>query len=244
MRFAWLLLALVACHPGAGDDYPIIPQGGDDGTLNPMADAATPADGTSGDGGMLVGRVCLTQDLRQPTPCAGTGVADLVVTLGTSTATTVDDGSFMMVAPGGTSLVWHVSGTTSGGDDLVPSDLPLGTTHIIPALTSDRYLDIKNSNAVIENAGEGSVVVYATSGGLPVPGATATIAPTGSYLAMGDTTNALNWVQGATGALGASWIPGATAGAASVTLTLGSQHQTVSLPVVDGGITFATVVFP
>jgi hypothetical protein len=61
---------------------------------------------------------------------------------------------------------------------------------------------------------------------------------------MGDTGNPLNWVQGATGALGASWTPGATAGAVTVTVTAGGTALPLNLSVEDGGITFGFVVFP
>ena len=238
MRSAALLVLLVGCQP-SGDDYHVIP-GGDDHPVNPMVDAK-PADGVVGDGSMLMGRVCVVTDLRNPTVgCATTGAANITVTLGTETTMTADDGLFMLLPPSGAGLVWHTSGT-----NLVSSVIPLSTSNVLPMVSAQTYLDLQNGNSVIVNSGEGSVVLYVRQAGLPLAGATTDVSPTASFLTLGDRANATNWVQGATGALGVSWTPGIIAGTATlrVTPTVGAAAM-LDVPIEDGAITFATLVIP
>ena len=239
MRIAALLVLLVGCQSSGGDDYHVIP-GGDDHPINPMPDAP-PADGLVGDGAMLTGRVCVTTDLRTPTVgCATTGAANILVQLGTETAMTADNGSFMLLPPSGAGLVWHTSGT-----DLVSSVIPLSTSNILPMVRVQTYLDLENSNSVIVNSGEGSVFLYIRQAGLPLPGATTDVSPAASFLTLGDRANATNWVQGATGLLGVSWTPGIIAGAATLTVSppVGA-HAMLTAPIEDGAITFVTLVVP
>lgn len=239
MRIAALLVLLVGCQSSGGDDYHVIP-GGDDHPINPMPDAP-PADGLIGDGTMLTGRVCVVTDLRTPTVgCATTGAANITVQLGTETAMTADDGAFMLLPPSGAGLVWHTSGT-----DLVSSAVPLSTSNILPMVRVQTYLDLENSNSVIVNNGEGSVFLYVRQAGLPLPGATTDVNPAASFLTLGDRANATNWVQGATGPLGVSWTAGIIAGTATLTVTppVGAD-AVISVPIVDGAITFATLVVP
>ena len=232
------MVLLVGCQP-SGDDYHVIP-GGDDHPVNPMVDAK-PADGVVGDGSMLMGRVCVVTDLRNPTVgCATTGAANITVTLGTETTMTADDGSFMLLPPSGAGLVWHTSGT-----NLVSSVIPLSTSNVLPMVSAQTYLDLQNGNSVIVNSGEGSVVLYVRQAGLPLAGATTGVSPTASFLTLGDRANATNWVQGATGALGVSWTPGIIAGTATLTVTptVGAAAM-LDVPIEDGAITFATLVIP
>jgi hypothetical protein len=238
MRIAALLLLLVGCKDD-GRDYPII-TGGDDHPINPMVDGR-PADGIVGDGSMLTGRVCVVTDLRTPTAgCEPTGVADITVRLGTETAMTADDGSFMLLPPSGTNLVWHLSGT-----NLVSSVIPLTTSTILPMIRDQAYLDLQGGNSVIVNSGEGSVFMYVRQAGLPLEDATTVVSPTASFLTLGDRANATVWVQGGTGPLGVAWTPGIVAGTASFTVTppVGSAAL-IAVPVEDGAITFATLVIP
>ncbi len=240
MRIAAVLIALVGCHP-SGDDYHVI-TGGDDHPINPMADGR-PADGVVGDGSMLTGRVCVISDLRRPTEpasCAPSGVANITVQLGTETAMTADDGSFMLLPPSGTGLVWKTSGA-----DLVSSVTPLSTVHVLPMVRVQTYLDLQNGNSVIVNSGEGSVFLYVRQAGLPLADATTDVSPVASYPSLGDRTNATNWVQGATGALGVSWTPGIIAGTATLTVTPPVGPDAVlAVPIEDGAITFATLAIP
>ncbi len=242
MRIAALLVLVVGCNSD-GRDYPIT-TGGDDNPIHPMVDGA-PVDGVIGDGAtMLTGRVCLLTDLRNPVvaSCAPTGAANITVQLGSETALTADDGSFMLLPPSGTGLVWRTSGT-----NLVPSVVPLTTSNLIPMISDVTYLDLQNSNSVIVNSGEGSAFVYVRQAGLALAGVTTTVkAPdASSFLPLGDTANATNWVQGATGNFGVSWTAGLAAGSPTLVLTppAGSAVELV-LPIEDGAITFATLAFP
>ncbi len=239
MRYVALLVLVAGCSAG-GDDYPIIPGGGNH-TGSPMVDARV-ADGSSGDGGNLAGRVCLITDLRTPTAgCSQTGAAGITVQLGTSTATTLADGTFSIPPVPGTGLVWRISGA-----DLAPSVIPFSTSTILPALGAQTYLDLKNANSVIENSGEGSVVLAIARGGAPLAGVNVTSDPVASYPALGDRPNATNWVPGATGTYGISWTPGIIAGPTRLTLVPpdGLDVVTVDVPIEDGAITFATVAIP
>lgn len=234
-----LLPALAGC-PASGDDYPVVP-GGPSHPSTPMVDAP-PGDSAVTDGGAIAGRVCLTTDLRKPaTGCAATGAAGISVVLGTAMTTTSADGSFTILPPQGTGLVWRVS-----GENLVPSVIPLTTSTILPIVSDQTYLDLSGGNSVIVNSGEGSIVLYVVAAGAPLPGTTVTSNPVASYPALGDRTTASNWVAGATGPLGVSWIPGIIAGPARLTVTPPPDADVISVdvPVVDGAITFATVVVP
>ena len=239
MRRTWILIALAACKQGAGDDYPINPGGDDNGNFHPQADAPA-ADQALGDGsGMLTGRVCVLADLRQPTMCAGTGAGNITVTLGTAMATTADDGMFSLVSPGGTNLSWTIVGA-----DVVTSVVPLSTSNILPAITATYYDDMLTANGVIINSGEGSLVLFVRDATGALPGAAVTLTPTATFLPMHDTSNKSVWSQGNTGPAGVSWTPGATAGSVSVRVSppAGTAQQ-VSLPIVDGAITYTTIVF-
>lgn len=241
MRIAMLLVLLVGCKADGGD-YPIT-TGGDDHPINPMVDGR-PADGVIGDGGtMITGRVCVITDLRSPaTGCKASGAANITVQLGTETAMTADDGSFMLVPPIATGLVWRTRGT-----DLVDSVVPLTTSFILPMVSVQTYLDLQNSNSVIVNSGQGSVFVYVRKTGVALAGATTVTAPLPTFASLGDRTTATNWVQGETGPLGVSWTAGITAGTASLVITPPGQEVTagqVIVPVEDGAITYATLAFP
>jgi hypothetical protein len=240
MRIACLLLALTACHKGGGDDYPVLP-GGDDVVIMPGVDAPAGSDGTLGDGPMLTARVCVLDDLRTPGVCKSVGAAGYTVTLGTSTATTADDGSFTIATPPGTNLVWRASGA-----DIVSSVIRFSTSPTVPAITTQYYEDLKGSNGIIINSGEASIVLFVSGGSLALSGATATVnAPAIAGPSLHDTNARLNWPQGATGAAGIAWIPNVSPGTDVVTVAAPQQtSQMVTLEVEDQAISFATVAFP
>lgn len=236
MRLVALLVLLAGC-PAGGDDYPVIP-GGPSNPTSPMVDARV-ADGALGDGASLVGRVCLVTDLRKPTTgCAASGAGGIAVQLGTASTTTAGDGTFTIVPPAGTGLVWRLSGT-----DLVPSVIPLTTAAILPVVARQTYLDLSNQSSVIVNSGEGSVFLYVVGGGVPVADATVTSMPVASYPAMGDRATATTWVPGGTGAFGASWTPGIIAGTTRLEVTVPDDVvvKMIDVPIEDGSITFATL---
>lgn len=241
MRHAWILIALAACKQGGGDDYPINPGGDDTGDFHPAADAPA-ADQALDDGGAMINaRVCLLSDLRAPATCAATGAGGIGVRLGASQAVTADDGSFSILSTGGTGLVWQIAGT-----GIENSLVPLSTAVLLPAITTAYYDDMLSTNGVILNAGQGSLIVFVRDSAGPLAGANVTlVAPAASsYPPMREGATAVDWVPGNTGASGASWTPGIVAGAIGVAVTTQTAAmQTLSVPIADGAITFATAAF-
>ena len=238
MRHAWILVALAACKQGTGDDYPINPGGDDIGDFHPPVDGPA-SDQSLGDGGAMInGRVCLLADLRAPTMCANTGAANITVQLGTATTLTADDGMFSLVSPGGTNLAWRVSAA-----DLATSIVPVSTSTILPIIAADDYADMQLTSGVIINSGQGSIVLFVRDALGPLAGAAVTVTPTQAFAPKRDMTRLL-WVDGDTGASGASWTAGLTAGSVSVKVTPPTgTPQVFALPVADGAITYTTVAF-
>lgn len=239
MRHAWILVALAACKQGAGD-YPINTGGDDTGDFHPQVDAPM-ADQSLGDGSaMISGRVCVLDDVRQPTVCRGTGAANITVKLGTVMTTTSDDGSFSLISPGGTNLTWGVTAA-----NLVPAVVPLTASNVLHAIPTTLYEDMLVTNSVVAGAGEGAVVVFVRDQNGPVEDAAVTATPaSATYDPLFDTGDELTWVAGDTGPLGVSWIPGLSAGTVRVTVTPASgSAQSFDAPIVGGAVTFTTAVF-
>ncbi len=234
-----MILLACACQPGMGDDYPIKPGGDDDQTVTPGGrDAAIP-DGNDATPGIL-GRVCLVSDLRDLTSCSATGAGGLTVTLGTSSATTLANGSFTIPIPLGSSPRWVVSGGA-----IVPSQMPFGAVPTIPAMPAASYQDLLTSNGVLVVAGEGAVVARVVRAGAPLPGAIATATPAPTYAPSYDGTSATLWDQDATGAHGIVWLTGAAAGSLTISITPPAAAPIVTtVPVADQAITFVTVDAP
>jgi len=148
---------------------------------------------------------------------------------------------FSLISPGGTNLVWRV-----GAADLVTSIVPVSTSNVLPVITATYYDDMLGTNGVILNAGEGSLVVFVRDASGPLAGAAVSVTPTPTYLPMHETATKAVWVTGDTGASGASWTPGVSAlqPTASVLVTPpAGAGQSFTLPIQDGTITFATLVF-
>src|SRR5690242_9334091 len=81
------LLALGACDTTG--DFPVQPQGMPTGK------------GSASSGNIIIGRACVIVDPRVLNQCVTTGAGNLVVSLGSATAMTADDGSFQIIrAPG------------------------------------------------------------------------------------------------------------------------------------------------
>ncbi len=233
------VLVLAACPAGVDDAFPVAPGGGPPPVITPAPDGP-PLDASSDGGTSLVGRVCVIPDPRNPTACALGNAAGLTVTLGASTATTAADGSFTITAPSTSDLVWTV---TAAG--FVPTVMPFGAVPLIPVLTAERYSDLLLDNGVVLQAGQGSVFVRVVSGGAPAVGVTATVEPPSLFGPLYDGGSALLWDQDATSSGGMVWIPDVLAGTAALTVTGPATNPVaVSLPVVDGAITFGTAAIP
>lgn len=238
MRCA-LLVLVVGCHPSSENDYPVAPGGaGVGGGLPAFVDASL--DGTDG-GPQLIGRVCLMTDPRDQTSCATSGAGGLVVTLGTSTATTADDGTFTIARPSGSNITWDVTGST-----IVESLTPFSAQAVIPAMPLTVYGQLEGDNGVVPQAGQGAVMVRVLQGGAPVAGATVTSTPAGVYGAFYDGSTPATWTANATGAFGAAWLPAITTGTADVTVTpQGGTPVMLSLvPIKEAAITFLTEELP
>lgn len=253
MRLGFALLAVLAACGGGDDGGFPVGGGGTDGGFK-FPDGGIVADGAPGDGStatdampdevdaaLIMGRVCLAENPRKLNDCAATGAGGLTVRLGTAVATTADDGSFTIVAASGT---WRVTGT-----NIVTSIMAL-SDYEIPAITRTTYESmITDSLGMgVPNPGEGSIMVQVIRNGAGVDAATASSAPPSAWQPFYDNPNSpTQWNQTVgTGPDGTIWIAGLDVGSASVTVShAGDQPVNRSgLQIVDGGITFTTVIFP
>lgn len=223
------LAALGACGRSV-DMYPVgTGTGGTGGSTLP--DAAVPDTGTSS-----TGRVCLINDARSPGTCATTGANGLTVTLGSYTTTTADDGSFSIVTPSGTDLVWRVTGTA----DVQAAAMALSSGTTIPALSLAIYNSMIVANQAIANDGSGAVIARITMGGAGVSGLQAAPTPLQEGAIYYDGASATVWQETSTGSFGVVWIPGlAPTSTAQIALS-GSHTATITgIPIFADTVTFA-----
>jgi len=253
MRIVFGLLAVTAACSDDGNMFPVGGGGNDGGFQLPDtggggggADAATDGgpDATAAlvDANIFTGRVCLATDPRKLNTCATTGAGGLTVRLGSATATTSADGTFMIEGQSGGGLVWRVSGT-----NIVSSYKVVGD-YEIPAILRSTYNSMITNNlgGLQPNPGEGAVMIQVVENGVGRNSAFASSSPTSTWAPFYDgTDNSMPtlWNQGATGANGTIWVPGLDVGSASVTVTYVSDVTLGNLPGYDGGITFATAIF-
>jgi len=212
--------------------FPIDPGGGTVPSGVSQPDART-GDGDAA-GGEIAGRVCVVlSDMRRPlSGCAGSGAGGLSVTLGTATATTMADGSFTIVRPAGTGLVWRVSGT-----GIEPAAMQVGATATIPAIDSLAYGEMLAATSATIVGGDGALIAQV----LPATaGVTATSAAAESAIYY-DGASATEWTQDATGDFGVVWIPSMLPGVRDVTI-----HTTAftGIPIYANTITFAQLALP
>lgn len=235
---ACAVLALVACHPGSDDSFPIVPQG-DDTVITPAPDA--PPSDAFGDAAVgITGRVCVVSDLRSLASGCATNLMGITVTLGTESTTTLADGSFTLTIPNGEmpGPLW-----TASGVGFMTSNVKAGGPNLIPMVSTTRYDEVLGSNGMALAGGEGSIIARVVRAGAALPGITATTNPAARYVTHYDGATALDWDQGATGSTAVLWVPGVGVGNVTVTLAPGSIPPIV-LPVADQAITFATFDIP
>lgn len=233
MKRLALLVLLAACDE-EHEQFPIVPGGGGSGTSGPRADAAMDAPGDASS--TIVGRVCvLRTNLRTLADCATTGAANLLVTLGTSTATTSADGTFTIMRPAvTTNLVWRVTGV-----DIEPSAMQFGTNALIPAVDTIAYENMLLTNSATHLDGDGAIMMRVTRAGAPVVGVTVAAQPQPSSQIYYDGLSDAAWDTTATGAFGVSWIPSMAAGTALLAITSNSTESLVpGVPVLPETITF------
>ena len=238
MKRALLVLVVVGCHP-TGDDYPVAPGGaGVGGGLPHFIDAA----GDSSDGGpMLLGRVCVMTDPRDQTSCAATGAGGLTVTLGTSIATTADNGTFSIAQPSSSTLIWDTTGST-----IVEGVTPFAAQAVIPVMPLVLYAQLEGDNGVVPQAGQGAAMVRVVHGGVPVAGAAVTIAPQGVYGTFYDGSTPSAWTGNGTGGFGQAWIPGVTTGTGTITVMAQAATPVMisNVPIKEGALTLLTQEIP
>jgi hypothetical protein len=232
------VLALAACK-ASSDNLPIATGGGGGGGGGGQHDA--PVD-MAVDGSGIAGRVCLVADPRDLAACAATGANGLVVTLGTQTATTTDDGSFAMATPTGSSLVWHVTAT---GLQTSVMRYTAGSAEI-PAMTTTTFGTLENDTGDVIQAGEGAIFARVVRAGAPIAGATASSNPVGLSVPFYDGGNPGIWTTTATGAHGTAYMPRIAIGPADILVTPQSSVGTsfTGLVVEDQALTFVLASVP
>ncbi len=229
-RLAMFGLGALAACASSGSDYPVTTQGGGGG-----GGASTPT---------IAGRVCLVTDARNLTSCAPTGAGGLDVAIGSGTATTLDDGSFVMNTPtsGNTSLI------SVSGNGIIPSNQALTANAQIPVIEQALFDQMMAQNGITTTAGSGSIMATVVRGGKPVTGVTATATPSPAFGPFYDGTSPTAWTLNPTGTMGVVWFPGAAVNM-PVDVTFAdpaTQTETTvgGVQVVDGGVTFVEGVLP
>jgi hypothetical protein len=238
MRLPLACLLLVACQPepvdfprspGVGGGFGGTGNGGGGGT-----DAAV-------DGAELIGRVCLVDDLRRLDECATVGADNITVTLGTSSTTTENDGTFTITEPAGTALTWRASGG-DGADAIVPSVIGFAADHVIPAIRATDYQDLLDANGAILTPGQGSLVLAVIANGIAVIDAEVSSTPAAQFQTRYDGSSQLNWDVDGTGVEGLAWLTGMSAGGNTITISPpnNAQDRSTDVTIENGAITFAT----
>jgi len=245
MRGVLVVALLAACGNEPSEGFPINP-GGPGGTGSSfMPDAFVPLDVST----TITGRVCLMlTDLQKLATCAPSGAGGFLVTLGTESTASADDGTFTIKRPTATNgLVWSVTSTTTTSVETKPSVIPFGTTTTLPALALSEYEDMVVATNATVVIGSGALMVRITHAGGPVLNATVTTMPVPDSAAgiFYDGPNDTSWQTTATGAFGVAWVPSITTGNASVTVHSGAVDTTFTgQPVFDGAVTFVFADLP
>jgi hypothetical protein len=253
MRARFAVFALLVACGDDGNMYPV-GGGGNDGGFGfgdgnkpvdaHLVDSTQSIDGTPAavDAALLMGRVCLANDPRALHTCASTGAGGLTVRLGSNVTTTNADGTFTIPATTGT---WRVTGS-----NIVTSIMNLAD-YEIPAITRTSYdaMIAGSLTSGMLNPGEGAIMVQAIHDGHGQAGATASSTPTSQYVPRYDSASQTVWSTDATtgtGTNGTIWLAGIDVGTASVTVDTATANaiNVGGLPIVDGAITFTTVIFP
>jgi hypothetical protein len=234
------LLLLVACDDDI-EMFPVNPGGGGGSSGTGFVDAGI-SDGDGGDAGNTInGRVCVLSDARFPTTCANTGAGNLMVSLGNFTATTLDNGSFTIMRPTSTNLVWHVV-----GDAVFPSAMIFGTSTTIPALDLGVYEDMIAASQVATQGGDGQIIAQVKRGNTPLANVTATTVPVPDAVIQYDSGSATNWSSDATGQQGVIWVPGVAGASAQLDVQEGATalEPITGIPLFPNTVTFVFAEFP
>jgi len=259
MKRALVILVVAACQAssGGGDDYQIGPGG-----KSPLIPGDPTGDGgvDGGDAGVLISRrVCLLTDLRdigKAASCSGTLAGGLTVLLDGKTATTKTamNGAFQIEAPVSSTSTWRVSrDDTTSGVPLMITLTPYSSELLIPAITSDRYDDLKGGSGITFGTDTGSMIVLVRQGTPAVPAQNITaVGPADQTqdVQYDDANSAENWNTVSTGPAGLVWVPAVPVAAGSARLTTvvlqraGATVGSVTATVADQSITFVTQGVP
>ncbi|HTR50146.1 MAG TPA: hypothetical protein VMJ10_05510 [Kofleriaceae bacterium] len=233
-----------ACQNNGASNLPVNPGGGGGGGIGMHDDGGVDAS----DAGGTQLRVCMLTDPRGLNDCAMTGVAGLMVTLGSGsaapTATTADDGSFTMQLSSG-SFTWSVVDPT--GTLIVPTIMPASGGSIIPVITQLAYSSLQTANSVSPDPSSADVFLRVDAGAVPLQGVSVVSSlPPSPYVAFYDGSSNAKWTDGtttgaATGAKGTMWLPDlpTTSGSATITFVTSGDapQQMVTVPIQPGTIT-------
>jgi hypothetical protein len=234
-----IVVALVgACTKEPGEGFPIQPGGGGGTGSSFLHDAAVPdPDGAP----PIAGRVCLLSDARAPTTCAAAGAAGLTVGLGTSSATTADDGTFTLTPPSSTmDLYWSVTGA-----GMVPSAQRFTAGGpLLPVIGEALYTDMVATTQAIDSDGAGAILMRITRVGAPVVGATVAALPVPESSTYYDGDLATQWEEGATAASGVTWISSISPGDVTLTISSNAMDSQVTTKTFADTLTFVFAEIP
>jgi hypothetical protein len=227
------LLALAAALAGCGLD-----DDDDDLRIVPPSSAATI------DTNVVTGRVCRVLDLADLATCSSIDVANLTISLGDATATTLADGTFAIAAAPTVSSSVAVNGAT-----VTPTLAPLGGpafNPFVPVVDADVFARVLTSNNLVQSPATGSVLAFVTRGGAPVSGVFARTIPASTVAPIFDGTGDVFTVLG-TGPNGVILAPGLIPGGTQMILTDATNSFEVVLDpirVLEGGVTIVNAELP
>lgn len=226
------LLALAAALAGCGLDD-------DDDDLRIVPPSSAPTIDTN----VVTGRVCRVLELADLATCSSLDVANLTISIGDATATTLADGSFAIAAPTVSSSV-AVNGAT-----VTPTLAPLaGSTFnpFVPVVDADVFARVLTSNNLVQSPATGSVLAFVTRGGAPVSGVFARTIPASTVAPIFDGDGGVFTVLG-TGPNGVILAPGLVPGGTQMILTDATNSFEVALDpirVLEGGVTIVNAELP
>ncbi|HET9625987.1 MAG TPA: hypothetical protein VFP84_31720 [Kofleriaceae bacterium] len=256
---------------GGGDDsYVTMPGPGrsPSGTSSPPGTAPQDAlsDAVFDSGVPISGQLCVLTDLRlfgtatnTTNGCAAADLTGLVVSAGGRQTLASKDGKFSLLAPEG-SFTWQVTSPQSAATVITPTLMVADASPrpVIPVVIATDYQVLLGGNGIILPAEQaGSAFIRVLDRGAPLALVKATTTPATPQLPYYDNNgSATDWRQTAntgTGNKGMVWLSGIQTsqaggrGSVPVTLQLPTPpaptvaNPTITVPVLDQGITFFTV---
>jgi hypothetical protein len=213
---------LVACtDEGFDDEFPVAPGAGGGMQLPPV-------------GSMLVGRICISDNLIDRTVCRTDNLADVRVSIGGQSALTDGDGTFRVPMPAGSLLSFDVTGA-----NVVRTTTPFSPSLVVPVVDADVFARTLTSNAIFVPEGTGAILGSIIAQNQPASNVVVVSEPAPFSPPLYDATDS-GFAQNATGARGVFFLNGITAGGTNLTLRdvqTGGSSTVAGVQVVNGGIT-------